>query len=300
MTAQLGGGEFLSGATGAGFNEILQKELKKIEDPALHQWASLLVGTIVNKILNGDGTGAITALNGTKYNFLSHWQSNQRDEAIANEDWEKVAYWDLIDKAQNQVCNAMGINPNFINWEDPNNSGLLQTISIQAQQLEADPDFKNSWLVNKPTVDFSILITAGVVGTGVVVSGVMLYNYNGIWVKATPAVGTGTVWDVIKPTANNIPGTAIPATFQIQTAQRLLWTNANATEHMGEYINRFGPQSWSVQMRSQAMLTSFNGAVQEFAAKFANSPAGRYFETIGGWELGINTETGVIFHAMPK
>lgn len=91
MTAQLGGGEFLSGATGAGFNEILQKELKKIEDPALHQWASLLVGTVVNKILNGDGTGAITALNGTKYNFLSHWQSNQRDEAIANEDWEKVA-----------------------------------------------------------------------------------------------------------------------------------------------------------------------------------------------------------------
>lgn len=70
----------------------------------------------------------------------------------------------------------MGINPNFINWEDPNNSGLLQTISIQAQQLEVDPDFKNSWLVNKPSVDFSTLITAGVVGTDVVVSGIILYN----------------------------------------------------------------------------------------------------------------------------
>jgi len=191
LTAQLAGGDFLSGATGAGFNEILQKELKKIKDPALHQWASLLVGTVADKIVNGNGTGAVTALNGTKYNFLSHWQTEERDDAIANEDWDKVAYWDLIDKAQDQIANGMGINSNSIDWDDSNNAGLLNTISIQAQELEADPDFKNSFITNLQTVDLSTLIEAGSIGTVVVMAGVIVYNLNGNWVKLPPIFNGG-------------------------------------------------------------------------------------------------------------
>ena len=42
--------------------------------------------------------------------------------------------------------------------------------------------------------------------------------------------------------------TKIPATFQVQlkefyinpnTETNVVWTNANATEHMGEYVGRF-------------------------------------------------------------
>jgi hypothetical protein len=46
------------------------------------------------------------------------------------------------------------------------------------------------------------------------------------------------------------------------------------------------------------MLSSFNSAVQEAMIKLSASPAGRYFVNEGGWELGINTETGVIYHAL--
>ena len=66
---------------------------------------------------------------------------------------------------------------------------------------------------------------------------------------------TGTIWDNIIGTADNIPGTEIPATFQInldgkinyvnpETGTNTLWTNANTTEHMGEYVSRFGDESW--------------------------------------------------------
>lgn len=56
---------------------------------------------------------------------------------------------------------------------------------------------------------------------------------------------TGTVWDNITSTADNMPATKIPATFKIdldgninyvnpETGTNTLWTNSNATKHMGE------------------------------------------------------------------
>ena len=122
---------------------------------------------------------------------MTPFQTEQRDEAVVNEDWDKVAYWDLIDKAQDQVCDRMGINPDLINWEDPKNADLLNTISLQAQALEADPDFQNSFVTNLPTIDSSTLMVAGVLGTAVVVGTATLYKYNGVWVKAAET-GTGT------------------------------------------------------------------------------------------------------------
>ncbi|EGO62227.1 hemagglutinin repeat-containing protein, partial [Acetonema longum] len=206
LTAKFAGGDFMSGAAGAGFNEVVQQELKNIKNPTLHQLASALVGGAATEILGGDAqTGTVTALNGTKYNFLSHWQTGQRDKAILNEEWDKVAYWDRIDKAQNYVCAMMGINYKAINWEDPDNANLLYTVSTQAQQLEADPNFRNSWLVNSPTVDSSTLISAGVVGTAIVIAGVTLYKYNGGWVKAAPVVpGAGALYNNAVNSLNKI------------------------------------------------------------------------------------------------
>jgi RHS repeat-associated protein len=119
------------------------------------------------------------------------------------------------------------------------------------------------------------------------------------------------IWDDIVGTADNMPGTEIPATFQIKvegnfsftnptTGTNVLWTNANATEHMGEYISRFGLESQSIGVRSQAMLESYSSALNTAMNEIGSLPAGKYFNTYGGWELGINTETGVVYHALMK
>ena len=110
----------------------------------------------------------------------------------------------------------------------------------------------------------------------------------------------GTVWDSINATAKDLPGTKIPATFQLKVDGSTLWANANATEHMGEYINRLGPTSGSVAIRSQSMLRSFSQAVKDAMKTWGSETPGRHFGTFGGWELGINTETGVIYHALMK
>ena len=71
MMSTLGGNGFTSGAVGAGLNETFQKELAKIKDPDVHQWASALVGATTAKIVGGDAkTGASTAVSGTKNNEL--------------------------------------------------------------------------------------------------------------------------------------------------------------------------------------------------------------------------------------
>ncbi len=73
IMAKLGDGNFLAGASGAAVNELMQKELSKIKDPALHQWASAAVGAAVGGIVGGKTgaqSGAGTAAMGTKENAL--------------------------------------------------------------------------------------------------------------------------------------------------------------------------------------------------------------------------------------
>ena len=111
---------------------------------------------------------------------------------------------------------------------------------------------------------------------------------------------TGTVWDSINATAKDLPGTKIPATFQIKVGGRTLWANANATEHMGEYIDRLNLTYGSISIKSKSMLRSFSQAVNDAMKSWGSEAPGRHFGTFGGWELGINTETGVIYHALMK
>ena len=105
-----------------------------------------------------------------------------------------------------------------------------------------------------------------------------------------------------------LPYTEVPTTFTTRldnsinyvnpkTKTNVLWTNANATEHMGEYISRFGKTSDSIGIRSQVMLESYSAALNVAMNSLAEKSPGRYFGMYGNWELGINTETGIVYHA---
>jgi filamentous hemagglutinin len=74
IMADLAGGSFASGAAGAGINEAIQKELAKITDPALHQWASYIIGSAVSGTVGG-----ATAVSGTKNNLLAYFLTNTQD-----------------------------------------------------------------------------------------------------------------------------------------------------------------------------------------------------------------------------
>ena len=65
------GAGFISGAAGAGLNEMLQKELQKLKDPTLHQIASAVIGSVAGEIAGGSAqVGAGTAASGTRNNVL--------------------------------------------------------------------------------------------------------------------------------------------------------------------------------------------------------------------------------------
>ncbi|WP_223226255.1 hypothetical protein [Sporomusa sp. GT1] len=122
LMAQLGGGSFTSGAMGAAVNEAVQKALaEKFKDnPAMHQWASAVLGAAAAKVVGGNAqTGASTAASGTKNNYLTHEQyvKYQADleklkAALENGDItpekyseavkDVVSYWADIDKKQNK------------------------------------------------------------------------------------------------------------------------------------------------------------------------------------------------------
>jgi len=141
---------------------------------------------------------------------------------------------------------------------------------------------------------------------------------------------SASIWDRIRATADTIPGTKIPATFQISleeginyvnptTGTNVLWTNANATKHLGEYVSRLGKNAEKLVengkiylesdhkllngalrtegVRSQVMLESYSSALNEAMKKFVKEAPGRHKGEFSGWEFGVDTETGVVFHA---
>lgn len=110
---------------------------------------------------------------------------------------------------------------------------------------------------------------------------------------------TGTVWDDILATAADIPGTRIPATFEVRAGEQAFWVNANATEHFGEYLTRLGASGQPIS--SQEMLRSFQSAVNTIAQS-GPPTLGRLYN-VGGWEIvfrqGANDRLPVIVHAFP-
>jgi len=65
LVGSLSGGNILSGAIGSGISE---KFMGNIKDPALREWASIVIGATAGKIIGGGTGGAFTSLYGTRYN----------------------------------------------------------------------------------------------------------------------------------------------------------------------------------------------------------------------------------------
>ena len=139
IMAKLGDGNFLAGASGAAVNELMQKELSKIKDPALHQWASAAVGAAVGGIVSGkSGTqsGASTAAMGTKENALNENEYQAMldnitqthhasyEEAVIVSD-KRDAEWLEKNKNELPVTTIDGVNiyePHFVGY-DPRTGG---------------------------------------------------------------------------------------------------------------------------------------------------------------------------------
>ncbi|WP_312340058.1 two-partner secretion domain-containing protein [Anaerospora hongkongensis] len=90
IMSDMGGSNFASGVASAGLNEAIQDQLSKITNPALHQWASSLVGATAAKVVGGNAqSGASVAASGTKNNWLNHRQQMELAEKLskaANDD----------------------------------------------------------------------------------------------------------------------------------------------------------------------------------------------------------------------
>lgn len=84
-----------------------------------------------------------------------------------------------------------------------------------------------------------------------------------------------------------------------ETGTNTLWTNANGTKHFGEYVGRFGEESWSIGIRSQAMLESYSVSLNGAMSMLSSKTRQEHWIIYGNWQLGINTATGVVFHARP-
>ncbi|WP_455654213.1 hypothetical protein [Phascolarctobacterium sp.] len=77
LMSELTGSGFLAGASGAAVNEFIQAKLAEAfkDDPAMHQWASAIVGAAVSGVVSGNAqAGASSAASGTKNNYLTHKQ----------------------------------------------------------------------------------------------------------------------------------------------------------------------------------------------------------------------------------
>jgi RHS repeat-associated protein len=93
------------------------------------------------------------------------------------------------------------------------------------------------------------------------------------------------VWEDIKPTQPNYPGTEIPKSFEMQAGDQRVWVHANATKHLNEYMQgRIAELATrdKIGLINQVQIKSLQQAV--VAATKDGIPLGKMVEA-GGWEL---------------
>ena len=91
--SQITGTGFASGAIGAGVNEAIIGEIKKIKDPGTAQIVSAIVGVAAAKAVGGNaGSGASAAVNGTKNNLYEKIPEirQQLEEQLITEEYESL------------------------------------------------------------------------------------------------------------------------------------------------------------------------------------------------------------------
>ncbi|SMD03908.1 Haemagluttinin repeat-containing protein [Sporomusa malonica] len=107
LMASLGGSSFASGATGAALNEAIQGELSKLNDPAVRQWASAIIGATASKVVGGDAqTGASTAVSGTRNNSLDPDHELSQRQLQDEKEENQQQYDQLTGDLNNSVANG--------------------------------------------------------------------------------------------------------------------------------------------------------------------------------------------------
>lgn len=131
------------------------------------------------------------------------------------------------------------------------------------------------------------------------------YEPVGSFLPAPPVRETGTVWDFIKSTQPNYPGSVIPKSFELSLSNgQTVWVHGNATEHIAEYAKmkavNYTPEA--VRLASQQQLASLQAAVNT-----ATKSGVSYDKVInvGGWELKFSPARDAggypaLIHALPK
>lgn len=106
IMSELTNNGFLAGASGAMINEMIQDKLSDMfkDNPAMHQWASALIGGVVAQVVAADAQmGAATASSGTKNNYLTHEQQKKYEEELAAIDKDDTLTPEQKDKAKEKV-----------------------------------------------------------------------------------------------------------------------------------------------------------------------------------------------------
>ena len=131
------------------------------------------------------------------------------------------------------------------------------------------------------------------------------YEPVGSFLPAPPVRETGTVWDFIKSTQPNYPGSVIPKSFELSLSNgQTVWVHGNATEHIAEYAKmkavNYTPEA--VRLASQQQLASLQAAVN--TATKSGVPYDKVIN-VGGWELKFSPARDAggypaLIHALPK
>lgn len=106
IMSELTNSRFLAGASGAMINEMIQDKLSDMfkDNPAMHQWASALIGGVVAQVVAADAqVGASTASSGTKNNYLTHEQQKKYEEELAAIDKDDTLTPEQKTKAKEKV-----------------------------------------------------------------------------------------------------------------------------------------------------------------------------------------------------
>jgi RHS repeat-associated protein len=101
------------------------------------------------------------------------------------------------------------------------------------------------------------------------------------------AEGSEPWFEVLNEEGTRVQG--IPRSFDLKLAGETFHVHPNATKHLAEYVYSHG----SVQMP----FSSFAGAVDDAVTR-GLVPFSRNFGLFDGWELGIDTNDNVVYHAV--
>ncbi len=107
-------------------------------------------------------------------------------------------------------------------------------------------------------------------------------------------------WEIINGTQELIEGTNVPKSFVINNLTingNKIWVHANATKHIGKFIKSANCSNAGALSENEIM-NSFLIAVKQISGMTLKMGDNQLF--VNGWEIGINGETGVIYHALMR